>query len=68
MLGKKVGTEISKRMNLQHMITLNDNKIDYIHWDIPMKLWIVGNCSKSRTRWAMITRFCPLLRNFAKLV
>ena len=33
--GKKVGTRINKRMDLPHTITLNDNKIDYIHWDDP---------------------------------
>ncbi|KYN27940.1 hypothetical protein ALC57_02651 [Trachymyrmex cornetzi] len=32
-LDKKVGTEINKRANLPRTMTLNDNKIDYIHWD-----------------------------------
>ncbi|KYN29350.1 hypothetical protein ALC57_01210, partial [Trachymyrmex cornetzi] len=30
---KKVGTGINKRANLPRTMTLNDNKIDYIHWD-----------------------------------
>jgi len=34
MLSKKVGTVgINKRVDLPRMMTLNDNKIDYIHWD-----------------------------------
>jgi len=36
--GKKVETGINKRMNLPRMMTLNDNKIDYIHWDDPNKI------------------------------
>ena len=31
--GKKIGIGINKRVDLPHTITLNDNKIDYIHWD-----------------------------------
>ena len=31
-LEKKVGTRINKRVDLPRS-TLNDNKIDYIHWD-----------------------------------
>ena len=45
MLGKKVGTEINKRMDLLRTMTLNDNKIDYIHWDDPneivSRLWLL---------------------------
>ncbi|KYN10236.1 hypothetical protein ALC57_17634 [Trachymyrmex cornetzi] len=35
---KKVGTGINKRVNLSHTMTLNDNKIDYIHWDDPNEI------------------------------
>ncbi|KYN42689.1 hypothetical protein ALC56_02889, partial [Trachymyrmex septentrionalis] len=31
--GKKVETKINKRVDLSRTMTLNDNKIDYIHWD-----------------------------------
>ncbi|KYQ49806.1 hypothetical protein ALC60_11117, partial [Trachymyrmex zeteki] len=32
-LGKKVGTDINKRSDIPRVMTLNDNKINYIHWD-----------------------------------
>ncbi|KYN16037.1 hypothetical protein ALC57_11721 [Trachymyrmex cornetzi] len=35
---KKVGTGISKRVDLPRTITLNDNKINYIHWDDPNEI------------------------------
>lgn len=38
MMDKKVGTGINKRVNLPRTMTLNDNKIDYIHWDDPNEL------------------------------
>ena len=31
--GKKVGTGINKRMDLRRTMILNDNKMDYIHWN-----------------------------------
>ncbi|KYQ53603.1 hypothetical protein ALC60_00518 [Trachymyrmex zeteki] len=37
-LGKKVGTGINKRSDIPRAMTLNDNKIDYIHWDDPNEL------------------------------
>ncbi|KYN29099.1 hypothetical protein ALC57_01462, partial [Trachymyrmex cornetzi] len=37
-LDKKVGTGINKRANLPRTMTLNDNKIDYIHWDDPNEI------------------------------
>ncbi|KYN22042.1 hypothetical protein ALC57_05569, partial [Trachymyrmex cornetzi] len=37
-LDKKVGTRINKRANLPRTMTLNDNKIDYIHWDDPNEI------------------------------
>ena len=36
--GKKVGTGINKRVDLSRMMKLNDNKIDYIHWDDPNEI------------------------------
>ena len=33
--GKKVGTGINKRVHFPCTMMLNDNKIDYIHWDDP---------------------------------
>ncbi|KYN11453.1 hypothetical protein ALC57_16388 [Trachymyrmex cornetzi] len=35
---KKVGTGINKRADLPRTMTLNDNKIDYIHWDDPNEI------------------------------
>ncbi|KYN28194.1 hypothetical protein ALC57_02394 [Trachymyrmex cornetzi] len=37
-LDKKVGTGINKRADLPRTMTLNDNKIDYIHWDDPNEI------------------------------
>ncbi|KYQ47747.1 hypothetical protein ALC60_13223 [Trachymyrmex zeteki] len=37
-LGKKVGTGINKRSDIPRAMTLNDNDIDYIHWDRPNEL------------------------------
>ncbi|KYN28610.1 hypothetical protein ALC57_02002 [Trachymyrmex cornetzi] len=37
-LDKKVGTGINKRVDLPRTMTLNDNKIDYIHWDDPNEI------------------------------
>ncbi|KYQ53669.1 hypothetical protein ALC60_04233 [Trachymyrmex zeteki] len=34
-LGKKFGTGINKRSDIPRAMTLNDNKIDYIHWGDP---------------------------------
>ena len=65
---KKVGTGIHKRVDLLHM-TLNDNKIDYIHWDDP------NNCGSSAiargltpggSQWT--TRFCQLSKSETDLI
>ncbi|KYN14209.1 hypothetical protein ALC57_13593 [Trachymyrmex cornetzi] len=37
-LDKKVGTGINKRANLPRTMTINDNKIDNIHWDDPNEI------------------------------
>ncbi|KYQ47055.1 hypothetical protein ALC60_13930 [Trachymyrmex zeteki] len=37
-LDKKVGTGINKRSDIPRAMTLNDNNIDYIHWDDPNEL------------------------------
>jgi len=35
---KKVEIGINKRMDLPHTMTLNNNKIAYIHWDNPNEI------------------------------
>ena len=38
MSSKKIGTGINKRVDLPRTLILNDNKIDYIHWDDPNEI------------------------------
>ena len=55
---------------LPHAMTLNDNAIDYVHWDDPNEL-VVYDCSTLRTERATTlttTRCCRLSKNFAKPV
>ncbi|KYM99642.1 hypothetical protein ALC62_09610 [Cyphomyrmex costatus] len=37
-LGKKVGTGIKKKFDLPCVMSLTDNRIDYVHWDDPNEL------------------------------
>ncbi|KYM93730.1 hypothetical protein ALC62_15668 [Cyphomyrmex costatus] len=37
-LGKKIGTGIKKKLDLQCAMSLTDNRIDYVHWDDPNEL------------------------------
>jgi len=51
---------------LSRAITLNDNAINYVHWDDPNEL--VDHAIASRQTGRMTTRCCQSSRNFVRLV
>ncbi|KYN14720.1 hypothetical protein ALC57_13063 [Trachymyrmex cornetzi] len=70
-LDKKVGTGINKKANLPRTMTLNDNKIDYIHWDDPNEIvdrLRLLEASRQAGHNGHAPRFCRLSKSFAKPV
>ena len=73
--GKKVGTGINKRVHFPCTMMLNDNKIDYIHWDDPsneivdrLRLLDALRQTGHNNYDILISRFCRLSKSFAKPV
>jgi len=60
--GRKAGQDIP------HVMALNDNKIDYFHWNDPNKLMNRRRLHFVEQATTLTMRFCRLSRNFAKLI